>query len=365
MSQPDAIWFMEGVSSQKDILALVAQARRAGRHDFLLIASHRSSRPEILAEADIAYLEPEDDGALFAFIRHVCQQHRVRAIHAGKRGALLEQQRTAIEALGVRLVTGARERATFTLADNKTRFSAEMSAHGLPAVPSIEVRTPDEVAAAIAQVEAQGHRPCIKPVHGIYGMGFWVLRRDAHTLSFFNNPDSRQIHPDVLIESLRRAQQAGESLPLQIVMPWLAGPERSVDMLVENGRVIAAVARRKEGSVQVFEQETPAWRLAVACAETLHVDGLINVQTRNDAEGHPVLLEANLRPSGGIGYTAFSGINLPGLFALRQLELISAADAIAQRAAFNPVQVIPTNAVQPLPQCDPVTWSASPDEECR
>lgn len=192
-----------------------------------------------------------------------------------------------------------------------------------------------------------------------------MLRRDAHTLSFFNNPDSRQIHPDVLIESLRRAQQAGESLPLQIVMPWLAGPERSVDMLVENGRVIAAVARRKEGSVQVFEQETPAWRLAVACAETLHVDGLINVQTRNDAEGHPVLLEANLRPSGGIGYTAFSGINLPGLFALRQLELISAADAIAQRAAFNPVQVIPTNAVQPLPQCDPVTWSASPDEECR
>lgn len=358
MSQPDAIWFMEGVSSQKDILALVAQARREGGHDFLLIASHRASRPEILAEADIAYQEPGDDSQLLAFISRVCARHQVRVIHAGKRGEALEQQRAAIEALGVRLVTGARARDTFTLADNKTRFSEEMRARGLAAVPSIEVRLPEEVAAAVAHIEAQGQRPCIKPVQGIYGMGFWVLKREAHVLSFFNNPDSRQIHPDVVIESLQRAQRAGDFLPLQIVMPWLAGPERSVDMVVENGQVIAAVARRKEGAVQVFEQETPAWRLAVACAGALEADGLINVQTRNDAEGNPVLLEANLRPSGGIGYTAFSGLNLPGIFALRQLGLMSVTEALTQRDAFIPAEVIPTHGVQPLPHCEIIAFDA-------
>ena len=344
-----AIWFMEGVSSQKDILAAVQQIRAAGDHAFRIIASHRTDRPEILSEADYAYLEPAKSDELLAFMKRVIEKHQVKAIHAGKRGMLLEKMRAPIEALGVQLSTGAHSLDTFELADNKARFSEEMAARGFASVPSVQASRPAEVSDALVQLEAAQQLPCIKPVTGIYGMGFWILKRSASQLQALNNPDARIIHPDIFLTALTGAETAGETLPPQIVMPFLPGPEHSVDMLVEQGRVIAAVARSKNGSVQSLENQGSAYQLAVACAEALGADGLINVQTRNDHHGEPVLLEANLRPSGGIGYTLHSGINLAGLFALRQLGLINDDDTAAHLANFSPLKVISTHGVKPLP----------------
>ncbi|ADO08015.1 Carbamoyl-phosphate synthase large chain (plasmid) [Pantoea vagans C9-1] len=351
MAKPVSIWFMEGVSSQKDMLALVKMARTECGKNFLIIASHRNERPEILSEADIAYLEPDETQDLLPFIAGICTKHNVVAIHAGKRGHLLERYRDAIDEMGVKLTTGATSLETFELADNKAEFSVRMMTYGLPSVVSIKVQSPDELASAIEDFESRGVLPCIKPVKGIYGLGFWILKRTAKTLSFYNNPDYRQMHPDVAIASLQRAELAGEELPIQIVMPYLPGPEHSVDMLVENGRVLAAVARTKIGSLQTLENEGPAYQLALDCAKALGADGLINVQTRNDENGMPVLLEANLRPSGGIGYTAHSEVNLPGLYALKQLGIISDDDVLVNALRFKSITVIPTHSVKPLSVC--------------
>ncbi len=71
-----------------------------------------------------------------------------------------------------------------------------------------------------------------------------------------------------------------------VLMPYLPGPESSVDMLVEKGKVIAAVARRKEGSVQHLHQSGAAFELAKSSAELMQADGLVNVQTRCDHHGN-------------------------------------------------------------------------------
>lgn len=56
--------------------------------------------------------------------------------------------------------------------------------------------------------------------------------------------------------------------------------------------------------------------------------------------GQPLLLEINMRPSGGIGYTALSGVNLPGLCALYQPGLFSADEVRKDdRSAFCPAVV--------------------------
>jgi predicted ATP-grasp superfamily ATP-dependent carboligase len=46
-------------------------------------------------------------------------------------------------------------------------------------------------------------------------------------------------------------------------------------------------------------------------AAKLGLDGLVNVQTKADGNGVPHLLEVNTRPSGGVGFSAAVGINLP------------------------------------------------------
>jgi len=89
-----------------------------------------------------------------------------------------------------------------------------------------------------------------------------------------------------------------------------------------------------------MEQAGEAFELGKACAEVMQADGLINVQTRNNSDGKPVLLEINMRPSGGICYTRATGVNLPGLFALRKLGLIDQQTASAMaRRKFKPTVV--------------------------
>jgi len=163
----------------------------------------------------------------------------------------------------------------------------------------------------------------VKPVTGIYGMGFWRFDDSISPMAAFTHPDSRKVHPEMYLHALER-QASFEPL---VLMPYLPGPEYSVDMLVEQGHVIAAVARRKEGALQYLEQSGQAYELAKACAQLMQADGLVNVQTRNNEQNLPVLLEINMRPSGGIGYTRHSGVNLPGLFAMRKLGLINQQDA--------------------------------------
>lgn len=358
-----AIWFMEGLSCQKDILSAVKKVRVSAGFDFTLIASHRKFRSEILNEADFSYIEPKDEDERLAFIRQVVSAHNVSALHTVRHSTWFEQNRNEIESLGVKLTTGALSVATFELAEDKFAFSQQMNLQGLPVVESELFTTVDELSRLLTRYHDRnplsGTLPCIKPVQGIYGMGFWTLDKNASLMSCFDNPDNRRVHPDTFINAMKAAEDAGAAVKPMLLMPYLPGPERSVDMVVENGKVLAAVSRCKTSEGQVFEQQGEAWDLALACAELINADGLINVQTRDSAEGKPYLLETNLRPSGGVGYTLHSGINLPGLFALRQLGIVTYEVAAATAHSFRSVTVKPTHAVQPVPQSLPTLLNAS------
>ena len=91
----------------------------------------------------------------------------------------------------------------------------------------------------------------------------------------------------------------------------LTGLECSVDMFCEHGSVKQAVVRYKQhDDNQRLTLSDPARDLAVKVAVLFACDGLVNMQARYSAEGELSILEVNPRPSGGIGYTLHSGINL-------------------------------------------------------
>ncbi|MDT1893169.1 carbamoyl-phosphate synthase large chain, partial [Acinetobacter baumannii] len=113
-------------------------------------------------------------------------------------------------------------------------------------------------------------------------------------VAFLNNPDSRVIQPSQYLAAHARM----DGFTPQVLMPYLPGPEYSVDMVVSQGTVLAAIGRRKEGVLQYLENEGEAIELAINCARLMNADGMVNVQTRHNAEGKPLLLEINMRPSG-------------------------------------------------------------------
>ncbi|HBW4149844.1 TPA: carbamoyl-phosphate synthase large chain, partial [Klebsiella pneumoniae] len=215
-------------------------------------------------------------------------------------------------------------------------FSEFMEKNGLPVVPSVRVKNVDELRTLLSHPPFPSDCLCIKPVTGIYGMGFWRFDDNVSPVAFLNNPDSRVIHPSQFLAAHARM----DCFTPQVLMPYLPGPEYSVDMVVSQGTVLAAIGRRKEGVLQYLENEGEAIELAINCARLMNADGMVNVQTRHNAEGKPLLLEINMRPSGGIGYTRYSGVNLPGLYAFHTLGLMD-DDQVRQSAKtdFSPAVV--------------------------
>ncbi|WP_448119988.1 ATP-grasp domain-containing protein [Pseudomonas veronii] len=307
------IWFLEGQSSQRDI---IQGARDALPPDVKIFASHRDDRPEITAGADISFTEPRGDEERISWVISTARTYGIKVILAGRLGVVFEQARTRFEQAGLVLVTGGMSMRTFDLVDDKSKFTVEAERAGLACVPAITATNADEMFAAYKTLAASGE-VCVKPAVGIYGQGFWRFKEGADPFRCFADPDARVAN----FETYMHAYCDGGSPPAMLVMPYMAGSECSVDMVCEAGRAVSFVARRKTGVHQIFEKEGRAVELALKAAEHFQCDGIVNVQTKDDVHGHPHLLEINPRYSGGVGYTREAGVNLAGIFATRRLNL--------------------------------------------
>ena len=307
------IWFLEGLSSQRD---MILGARDALPRDVKIFASHRQDRPEITRTADISLKEPEDVRERIDWVLEAAGEHGIKVIQIGRGGRPFEAARGRFESKGLQLVTGGLSPETFDLVEDKGRFTIEAERAGLPCVPAIAVADADALADAFATLAAHGE-VCVKPAVGIYGQGFWKLKAGIEPFRCFAHPETREVD----FTTYLHAYSALAERPLLLVMPYLSGSECSVDIVCEAGRAVAYVGRRKQGLYQSFERESGAVELALKAAAHFQCDGVVNVQTRDDADGNARLLEINPRYSGGIGYTREAGVNLPGIFAARRLGL--------------------------------------------
>jgi predicted ATP-grasp superfamily ATP-dependent carboligase len=141
----------------------------------------------------------------------------------------------------------------------------------------------------------------------LYGRGFWRFRPGLNPFSLFSTLEANEVDPEVYIDAYAKADAPAR----QIVMQYLPGIESSIDCVCDNGRVVAHAVRQKHGDRQIVSTGGPEVEIARTVAATLGLDGLVNIQTKADVSGAPVLLEVNTRPSGGVGFSSSAGINLP------------------------------------------------------
>src|SRR5471030_219683 len=328
------IWLMEGLSSQRGLLIALRQAIisekwcNLGGTPLQLMASHRDYRPEITDLADVALREPADKTQKLAFILENISRYSVSLIHSGRTDKWFEAHRPQIEASGAILITGALSIESLLLAEDKYRFTLQLAQQGIPHTPACLVETLPALDAALRTIKSDFPELCIKPNQGIYGSGYWRLDDHASADLVLRKPDSRRINTQIYLDMV--AKSGGLAQPM-LVMPYLPGPECSIDMVIEQGRPLAVLGRRKQGALQQFFTEGEEIELARQVAELLHADGLINVQTRADNQGMARVLECNLRPSGGVPYGLQSGINLPAMMVASRLGLPLAEQKLTQR----------------------------------
>lgn len=323
-SSVPSVWLAEAQSSQRDMLeSLQSLKQQYTNNDLNVLASHRSRRLEIFEFADQYFLEPStadhDDAALprWQFVLEQAKQHNVKVLLTGRNSIDYEAEREQFDQAGIRLLTGATSVEMLNKIDDKFQFIQHCNAHHIPVAEGWRFDNLDELTQLLAKHSDK--RLCVKPVTGIFAQGFWRLDtgttadgNDKHYDSFEHLyfTDNKKITTEQYISAYSQSVMVHQRPIPMLLMPYLPGQEYSIDVVCERGEVLAAVTRHKVGKVQHIGYDTSVMDVVTPLIKAFDCDGIVSVQTKQDADGVHRVLEINSRPSGGIGYTKHSGVDL-------------------------------------------------------
>lgn len=300
------VWFNKGLSNTFDALEIIRSADLSKR--IALLASHTDGWSPVSKVADQFFVEPRSlcDGAYVDWCLAQCVEQGVDVFVPQRRREAISGHRERFDAQGVRLSVMAGPQ-TVRLVDRKHELYDDLRGSDVPVPPYRVFRTADEFDQAVMELEATNRCLCVKPSVGVYGAGFRILERDGCELKRILSGDNLRTSFNAFRSALLSSAQERDLM----LMAYLPGIERSVDVLAQHGRMVSAVSRVKVGSHQILETDGLSITIAEMLTERYRLDGMFNVQTKESEDGTPYLLEINSRMSGGLIYSCQAGVAFP------------------------------------------------------
>jgi len=302
------VWYNRTFSSVYAAIRLVRAADTAGRFTIIHSNANRHTPAALLAHE--FHREPVglESAAYVDWCLEFCRAQRIDIFVPGREATALAAHHARFLEIGTRVLSAATP-ARLQLIHDKAGFYAETR---LPQAPVAEFRRFEDLAgfdAAWAELRPRHAKLCIKPSHGIYGIGFAVVDEERSSAALLLGG----IEYHIGYHDLRRGLAELGEFRTMLLMEFLEGHEYSVDCVGDGGRLVAAVARRKLGQAgagQLIDMRSEIIEATTQLAADHGLNGVFNVQFR-EANGKPRLLEINPRMSGGIGMACAAGPNLP------------------------------------------------------
>jgi biotin carboxylase len=197
--------------------------------------------------------------------------------------------------------------------DDKAAAYLDAGDRMLPVPPHVLVQDSESLFAGYEALSQISEQLCLKPVVGVGGNGFRVLTRQALDIAELLGRPTGIEHLDRVAEALDIARDRGLIVPRLMLMPFLTGPEVSVDVLADDdGEVLATVSRAKSSRRRSIVNDLAAQQVASTLVRAHRLSYLSNTQVRywqgpSDAGPRPYLLEVNTRISGGLFQTSLVG----------------------------------------------------------
>jgi biotin carboxylase len=301
---PTVVWFNQHLSNTWHALRAVREVQRPG--EFRLLCTHRWRHYPGRKFSD--YFEPEpaeiSDADYVEFCLEFARNHAVELFYPWRRVIPILKARERFAQLGTRLVVVA-DVDTLRLLGSKVEQYRALGP-GVAPLPEFEVvNTLAQFEAAYARLRDRGWRVCYKPAVSIFGFGF-------HILTERESPRGNSVVRTVA-EARRALAARQQPFADLLLMPYLPGPERSIDCLADQGHLVRCVIRRKsmrDHHAQTIEHNPAIEEVARRITAKLRLNAVFNIQLRNDGDT-PYLLEVNPRMSGGIPAACTTGLVLP------------------------------------------------------
>lgn len=295
------IWFNRHFSC---VAKVVQELRKEPYLDTLRFSvSHRHSTFAGYEVADEAFIEPANlpSRNYLEWMLDTVQQKSIDILVPGHEQSFLTAHSAELLAKGCRVFEAAPASIIGGLHSKDWVYYKALAA--IPIPHFFVVHNTTEFRDAVEAIRQAGAKPCIKPVNSVYGLGFYQLTKDDQPRSSLCQSEAQWL----------QRFATNDTFAPQLVMEYLPGHEFSVDVAAQHGATLAAVIRRKplRPGPQKIVAHAELMEYTSWLVKHFQLNGLVNIQFREDSRHKAKLLEINPRASGGIGMSCQSGVNLP------------------------------------------------------
>lgn len=277
---------------------------------FTIFISHTAPNNYLEAVADFYEIEPKVSGKEYAdYILNFCKKHQIDIFIPRKNVTTLVEYKDEFEKLGVKvLFMGSKE--TYDLLDNKVATYKDLENEDIVKIPKTYAITSfDEFQFAYAEIRKSGDIVCMKPISGIGGDGFKVIREDLNEVNELYTTTGSNIAKS----RVERVLQSIDKIEPFMMSAFMTDEEYSIDCLGKDGELIVAVPRRKIDRYRNnIEYREELIEIARKLTKRYGLSALYNIQVRYH-KGEAYLIEINTRMSGGMYKSCFAGVNFPYL----------------------------------------------------
>ncbi|MCC6979744.1 MAG: ATP-grasp domain-containing protein [Candidatus Melainabacteria bacterium] len=307
------VWFNRGLSQTAWLVGGIRSSLQPGE-ELHIICTHTDPNAAVKEVADQFELEPTNvtPQEYVEWATEFAARNKVDVLIPHNYTIGLSAASDKFAAFGCKVIV-AGDAATISLLKSKSELYdvvREGGGLGIEIPPYTLAADIEQVTAALRAYRERFGTLCFKPVKGLGGHGFRIVSDLGSDYPHAHNGD----FPPLKMEEVE-AYLIGEGNPLpeMMVMPYLNGPEYSVDCLAEDGVLVASVTRTKfpGGIEEVLDDKPDLVEQSAKLTELLKLSGLYNVQFLEADDGTRFLLEINARMAGGIHWGIFTGVLLP------------------------------------------------------
>lgn len=313
---PLRLWFNQAYRGTYQLIGMLRAGSAPEGVTLHVTGSHTARSTPFLQACDDTFPEPEhlvgEEWVEFAL--RTCRERNIDVFVPGRERAAVDDAAERFAAEGVALMVSPAA-AVRTLGDKAAAYESALVL-GLPVARTEVVTDAPGFRRAYDALRAEGLRVCLKPAVDHGAKGFRILDDTVGGYDDLLALPGPRIHPD---DVEQRIVAQGTIAPM-LVTEYLGGDEISVDVLADNGDVLAAIPRSKGGPqwTRQLVDDVEALDITAAVNKGYGLRYLNNVQIRYGDDDRPRLLEVNTRAASGLFQSAASGLNLPHL-ALRLL----------------------------------------------
>lgn len=340
------IWFNRAYSTTALTIGLLQE--NPDQEPVRIFGTHKDPDSPVMGACDVIEAEADDSVIGDAYVDwalEFCWQHAIDVFIPRLHLETISAARDRFTDAGVALVAGPAEASA--LMEDKAAAYLDAADAGIAVPPWVVARNGAELIAGYEQLLPLGD-VCMKPVTGVGASGFRVLTTEAPTLEEVLATPTPLARVHEVADVLDAHVAKGGVVPPVMLLPFLTGPEVSVDCLAdEDGNLLIAIPRTKLSRRRLLVEDPDAVEVARSIVGRHKLYSVSNTQVRYwrnplaDEAPRPYLLETNARMSGGLNQTALTGVNLPWaavrLALGRSVDVAAPALGIAYSTVSTPV----------------------------